>query len=379
MKASYYFLLMICVLLLSCNREVKKDGLIEIAVDIDQNFSLPLSEIADETIAIELELTSESLINPDRIQSVLLTEDVVIMSEADKIFAFDNNGKFVRTIGSKGQGPGEFTGIRLIAVDNKNKYVYVIALINKIICYDLTTGNFLKESYQTQQLAQIKSIRYINDEFLLLSEQSGNDEKGLFKLSALYRLNREFQIADSVIIRMNHFGQAFRFATRSDGDFILSCNSNLYVYCPENYPDMSMSSQFQVNPSEVVLRDTLYRLENNFLIPELKLKFKNNGIDEGGNKFISLYNIYRSSRYIFAYYRNSLNKNNEYLFCYDTKTGKGYNMQSGYTDDIHNIEKRVSIRPLNTDTEVFYYWHTNMKPGDKEEPNPTLYIGKLKK
>ncbi|GHT48722.1 hypothetical protein FACS189440_12990 [Bacteroidia bacterium] len=58
---------------------------------------------------------------------------------------------------------------------------------------------------------------------------------------------------------------------------------------------------------------------------------------------------------------------------------KGYNMQDGYTDDINQIEDRLSLRPFNFDTEMFYYLHTNMKPGDLEEPNPTLYIGKLKK
>ena len=54
-------------------------------------------------------------------------------------------------------------------------------------------------------------------------------------------------------------------------------------------------------------------------------------------------------------------------------------MLDGYTDDINGIEKRVRISPLVTDSEIFYYWHTHMKPEDKEEPNPTLYIIKLKK
>jgi len=27
----------------------------------------------------------------------------------------------------------------------------------------------------------------------------------------------------------------------------------------------------------------------------------------------------------------------------------------------------------------FYYWHTHMDADSLEEPNPTLYIGKLKK
>ena len=53
-------------------------------------------------------------------------------------------------------------------------------------------------------------------------------------------------------------------------------------------------------------------------------------------------------------------------------------MLGGYTDDIHGIEERVEIRPLTSDSEYFYYWYTNMKPDDREEPNPTLYIGKLK-
>ena len=88
--------------------------------------------------------------------------------------------------------------------------------------------------------------------------------------------------------------------------------------------------------------------------------------------------MYRSDRYIFAVYGNLLN-NTYHWFCHDTKTGKGYNMENGYTDDINKIDKPVKIRPLISDTEMFYYWHTNMKPDDLEEPNPTLYIGTLKK
>jgi len=139
-------------------------------------------------------------------------------------------------------------------------------------------------------------------------------------------------------------------------------------------------------PQIKVLRDTLYRLEDNRLVPELKLKFRNDGFDRAGDKIIDLYNIYRSSRYVFAMYEfnpNNKERNTErptrYYFCYDTKTGKGFNIKDGYTDDINGIDKPVSIRPLHTDSEIFYYWHTHMKPDDREEPNPTLYIIKLKK
>ena len=53
-------------------------------------------------------------------------------------------------------------------------------------------------------------------------------------------------------------------------------------------------------------------------------------------------------------------------------------MSIGYKDDIHELEYLREIRPFNTNPELFYYWYTHMKPDDLEEPNPTLYIGKLK-
>ena len=141
------------------------------------------------------------------------------------------------------------------------------------------------------------------------------------------------------------------------------------------YGDFTWIRKSNIDLIEKVFSDTLYRIENKSIVPELKLKFINNGV----NKFISLFNIYRSSRYIFAIYDNVHFPGIIYYFCYDTKTGKGYNMQDGFTDDINGIDKPVKIRPFSHDTEMFYYLHTNMNPNDLEEPNPTLYIGKLKK
>ena len=367
MKKLSRFLLLTCFSFFSCG-ESKQDDILEIPVDIDQNISLPLSDIVEELITVELELTDESLINPDRIKRVLLDENHIIITEMEKILVFNKKGKFVRAIGSRGQGPGEYTGIRSIAMGEKNRRLFVISS-SKIICYDLD-GNCLRES-KTDPGWSVTDMNYINDELLLVTEQySRKDEKGLFNHSAVYRLNDELQIKDSCTIRKTYFERTGLYIHPHE-DFILYRNPTVSLYFSDLYHNMQ-------NPAETVLRDTLYRLEKNNLIPALKLKFKNNGIDGSGNKFIQLFNMYRSTRYVFAVYRNDLN-NNFYRFCYDTKTGKGYNMQDGYTDDINNIEKRKSIRPLNTDAEIFYYWHTHMNPNDLEEPNPTLYIGKLKK
>jgi hypothetical protein len=370
MKQNYLFLLLSGWLLFSCSHP-KNGQLPEIPVDIDQNISLPLSEITEDIKAIELEMTDESLVNPDRIKRVFLCDGNVIVAERDRIFLFREDGKFVRPVGSKGQGPGEYLMVRNLALDEKNRRLFVNGS-SKIIGYDLD-GNFLTESFKTQRDGGlIIDMNYIHDELWVLVEYIGRkDDRGSFNHSILYRLDDNFQIADSCAIRDTYFERP-GFYTHKYEDFILPGNSKVYLY----YPDLYFQNEQQ--PAEVVLRDTLYSVEKNRPVPELKLKFRNDGIDGSGNKFIQLMNIYRSSRYVFAAYGNALN-NNYYQFCHDMKTGKGYSMQDGYTDDIHGIEERVTIFPLGTEPELFYYWHTHFKPDATEEPNPVLYIGRLKK
>ena len=350
-------------MLFSCS-ETKQGDLLEIPVDIHKNDLLSLQEITEEIIAIELELTDESVFSPNYIQNITLSESEVFIAGMQKIYVFSKDGQFIRTIGSTGQGPGEYHRISKIALDEKNRRLF-ISSSKKIVSYDIN-GNFLKE---TKVLSgEIKDINYINEELLLLVENVYDDNKEVYySRPTLYRLNDELRTVDSCTI-MN-----YRYASSQlwfHKDFILKEGKSVFLY----YGDFAM--QFGNDLVEKVFSDTLYRIENKYIVPELKLKFNSNGV----SNFIHLFNIYRSSRYVFVIYKNANSPGTTaYYFCYDTKTGKGYNMQDGFTDDINGIDKRVSIRPFNHDTEMFYYLHTHIKSGDLEEPNPTLYIGKLKK
>ena len=374
---SLYCITIIGFLILSCNRtkQYVPAELFEIPVDIDQNYSLPLSEIAEDITAIELEMTNESLINPDYINQIIFSDNYIIVSEVTKTLVFNKDGKFHRRIGSMGQGPGEYSGLILgVALDEKKERIFITAFPGKIICFDID-GKLLKE-VRTVLVSSYRSIDYINDELLIVNNQMSLVDKIVTNTTSLHRLTEEFQVIDSLIFRKNHMhmytSDPVVLSSTYYNDFIFKGNRSVYFFYCEIYSQKSP-------PVERVLRDTLYRFEDNQLVPELKLKFKNDGIDGSGNKYIDLWNIFRSSRYVFSIYSKNNDRTIKYHFCYDTKTGKSYNMLDGYSDDINEIEKRVSIRPLVADSEIFYYWHTNMKPGDLLEPNPTLYIIKLKK
>ena len=386
-----YFILFSSFLLYSCRNGTNGD-LMEILVDIGKNSPLLLTEITEEFTAIELELTEESMINPDLIRKVLLCDSFVFVLD-EQMLVFDRKGKFIRSIGSKGQGPGEYIFIQSFTFDEKNKIIYIINNRSQIIGYDLN-GNFIKElsmkNLNGGRGGQILSIECFNNELLLFVEsiiekQDNKNEKLLCYHSVLYKINNEMQFMDSCSIRDDNFEITF---SKGRLDEYLMCNkSDIYLYYPELnsfYINFTPQLSQRLGTIKRVLQDTLYRFENNQLIPELKLKFKRNGRDYNGDKNVQLHKIYRSLRYIFAVYSTALDRESKFLFCYDTETGISYNALK-YKDDFNNIEELVEgrpyrpIRPMSNNTELFYYWRTHIKPDDLAEPNPTLYIGKLKK
>lgn len=56
---------------------------------------------------------------------------------------YDSSGNFVKTIGQKGQGPGEFESIIKMEIDEKDN-IYVIDIYGRVQVFD-TDGNYLRE------------------------------------------------------------------------------------------------------------------------------------------------------------------------------------------------------------------------------------------
>ena len=224
----YYSIVVIGLILLSCNQK-KLGELSEYLVDTEQNISLLLSEITEEVAAVELELTDKSMINPDFIRRILIAENNIIIAESNvggssKILVFNKNGKFVHSIGAKGQGPGEFNVIQNIAFDESTKRLFIVNFgPNKIICYHLD-GKFLKETRLDHE-GFYPDINYINDELFLdcTSVQEAKHAKRI-----LFRMNEYLQITDSIIRWENSFEQYYD-SSLYLLDFIVKRNTSIYI------------------------------------------------------------------------------------------------------------------------------------------------------
>jgi hypothetical protein len=104
---------------------------------------LSLSEIAEDMVFIPLETTEKCLIG--RIRSIHFSNDylVIIDAEPNQILLFDKAGKFIRTIGSRGQGPGEYLYPFWSVMVSDELFIWDL-MLNKTFCYDLRTGKCLR-------------------------------------------------------------------------------------------------------------------------------------------------------------------------------------------------------------------------------------------
>lgn len=340
--------------------------LLTASVDIKTVVAFPLSGITSDIQSVSLELTDSSLIDINKVHRVLFDDNYILIQNSGvySVMLFNRAGKFIRRLGTMGQGAEEYVNIFDIAADFENKRVF-IATRRRLICYDFD-GNFIR-NIPIRSKGEPSCLNFVDDKLLFIGRDTGgvlNDGTRFFSYS-LYKLDDNWQLADSVeLIRVVNPRAAW---VQPYNDLITQCGNETYQYA------------FEFN-SEPSLRDTLFQLKNMERIPHLRLDFHASGVDANGERVIYLQNIYRSSRYVFAYY--GLAEQNEYFcFCYDTKTGKGYSMQDGYKDDVMHDGMIVKMRPFIQNTDKFYYLVTDVAENldSEEEPNPTLYIGTLKK
>jgi hypothetical protein len=342
------FLALLCFSTVPSCSNGQTGSLVRVPFDADANAPLNLSEIVKETRTITLETTDSSLINPQRFRRALVSDDYIVIAQLDNVFLFDGQGKFLHSIGRVGQGPGEYQrGIANVSVDFHRRLIYLLCS-NNLICYNID-GKYLKS-------IPIKGLSrdiYADKDNLWTLMENINEQTRKRELT-FFKLNTDLHVTDSIHYR-SVTTRALVSSPLAEG--FTHLGDKLYTYYFEG-------------EEEPIFRDTLSRIENNRIIPTMKLEMRN-AEDIRGNHTVSLINIYRSDRYAFA----TCLKDGRWFYCYDTKEGKAYFQKGGFTDDLSGSEEPAAIRPLQTDANCIYYLTPD--PND-EEANHLLTIATLK-
>jgi|GEM_PF-2113597 len=337
-------------------------------IDIKENSfdQSNLSSIVDTVLMIPLETTDDCLLG--NIYSIQRDDSLLFVEYDGIIYLFDIDGKFHKQLNYIGGGPGE-TWVLGYNLDKDNKQLVVFGKESKLTSYKYD-GTLISEKYLDKSSFSYRNFILHNNSFWTIGTRYAGNESWILKL------NREGDIQDSIMLFRPEMPKEF-FSFFPFPNFSLIGN-NLYVNNPSHYTDYHR-------------RDTLYKVDNNRIIPELRVNYGNypyrpgNPMIHGTSGYqIQPSEIRMNKRFLMTEYMIFKEKPpyDFYFFYLDFVTDKKYNLKGGFDDDIFHTGK-VMPRPMDAYHKEFYFTKTaeevsEILPGRDESDNPVVFIMQLK-
>lgn len=145
MKKFFITLLAIGLLLNSCDPSNKDNSALPFNVNLERDFknvsSIPLSTLGSKLEYVALETDSACLIQT--ISNAFISDSFIFVSDYNRLLLFGRDGKYLRQIGSKGRGPGEYSSIGNFIVENSKREVYVLS--SRVVLVYSFNGNFIRD------------------------------------------------------------------------------------------------------------------------------------------------------------------------------------------------------------------------------------------
>lgn len=315
---------------------------------------ISLSDVAKSIKKIQLETTENLLIG--YIQDVKLHNERLYVREVNRISIFDLEGNFVQQLGRKGEGPGEYRSVTSMDIDEVSGLIYVSAY-NKLLIYG--QDNLLIEEKKLGY--PIGYLKILDGTLWIVSEEIGKKiGDKIANRTNLYKLKDFFEISDTIPFRtiildqIRIGGYGFRY-------WLSNIEEGLFMFMPVLTP-------------ENLIRDTLYQIKESVVVPAVKFHFeKTQSLDANDYQTLLLYNIVNSSSYYVLEYDQDWKR---FMFLYDKKEKKGYNLSEGLIDGEWGP---VFLRPLDLEEDLFYFIKKfEFEDKSIEELNPIIGIVKLK-
>jgi hypothetical protein len=131
------------VILFGCSAPKPGDDVIHIDPTTWATQTVSLDDIIKEIRLVPLETKPQSMLGT--ILEIQLAKDRIYIRQDEKIVSFTEKGKFIRSFGSQGKGPGEFFCCNNIIVNEAKAELLANDVNNKKFLYFDLDGNFLRE------------------------------------------------------------------------------------------------------------------------------------------------------------------------------------------------------------------------------------------
>lgn len=354
---------------------------------VDTVKEMLLSQIADSVQYIPLETNDNCLIRSLNDGNILRTKKYWFLPWIETLFQYTADGKFVRKIGRRGGGPGEYNYIQNIDIDEEKGLVYMLNTARTINVFDMETGKFLY-AMKTPSI-ETASFAMLND-----------------SVAASFILNSNGQRKERIYLSgikgdtLNTFYRADTFEVKSGTSWMMSSGHDRYLFHYDNlvcYKEFNNDTMFVVTEAELQPR-YIFDLGKYSLPTDCRME----ACDGDWKKFNEIaapyirYRVVETEPYLFmsySYWAGDKSRN-PYLAVYDKKDKSCYQVDGGsikndlpgglpvrpYTSldnytlinvyEFEDIQKEAEKNPAVLENEIL------KKVG--EDDNPVLMIVHLK-
>lgn len=137
--------LLFAALIFSASCNTSSQGFI---IDLDRSgnsINLKLSDILSDIAIVTLENKEDVLLS--RTDKIAVTESYIIVAGQNGLHQFDRNGKYIKQLAIRGNGPNEFLRISSLLPDSHNNILYYkdTKIHDAFLSLDMNTGDFLGE------------------------------------------------------------------------------------------------------------------------------------------------------------------------------------------------------------------------------------------
>lgn len=235
-------MIMVC----SCSQKTTEQPYTQIILDSNDTITVSFNDCFEISSYIPLEETEECHITSIRRIESFEGNYYISSSNANVgLVVFDNKGKFVRKIGRKGRGHGEYVDIYDFTIDKKNRRILLLCNKSSFIKEYLLDGTFLKEKNIHE--TSLNDIACIDGLFICPTNHQGFTRSKCDSLFYIFDENLDFKRKHTYISR-NDLGMSsvISASIRSYGErFVYTDFQEHHTFILSKYGDVETSFEYK--------------------------------------------------------------------------------------------------------------------------------------
>ncbi|MDH6304945.1 hypothetical protein M2459_001682 [Parabacteroides sp. PF5-5] len=315
-----------------------------------------LSDIAEQVTAIPLMPTGYGKM--EKIRDIRREGDNIFLISGDVLYRFRYTGEFLGRI----TDPQKIRAATYV-IDPVSRQLIVLGNVNDLFYYSFG-GELLEQKKMGVDVhnQHIRSIAMYNHSIWTVEEHTQPDlatreicvEKKVVQYDTTFREISSYKLASAELSSKAPYASYLHLELGVTED-----TGAVYAYSP-------------ILQTEKLLKDTL-AIRNNGIYP-VPLSYA---------EAINVYPLRFGRRYWFSSYHNPHDPDQTYTFCYDSDSGKSWQLSEGFKDNFYHTGPVCNLQPLDTFSNTYYYCKSGEEarmafPTRSNSDNPVIFIVHLK-